>query len=54
MGEIKPAKKDLKNPYVIQLIEALGRRDEEIEELQKKLTSMGEECKQLEAVVLGL
>ena len=34
MSEIKPTMENLMDPYVLQLIEALGRRDDEIEHLK--------------------
>ena len=40
MSELKPTMENLTDPYVLQLIEALGRRDDEIERLEGDLNIM--------------
>jgi len=49
MSEIKPTMENLMDPYVLQLIEALGRRDDEIERLEAERLAFATESEMMQA-----
>lgn len=49
MSEIKPTMENLMDPYVLQLIEALGRRDDEIERLEAERLAFATESEMRQA-----
>ena len=51
MSEIKPTMENLMDPYVLQLIEALGRRDDEIERLEAERLAFATESEMRQAAL---
>ena len=54
MNEIKPTMENLMDPYVLQIIEALGRRDDEIEWMQGIVDTQKQYLANKDSVIKGL
>jgi len=51
MSELKPTMENMHDPYVIQLIESLAKRDDEIASLAERLVELERTIEHLEATI---